>query len=161
MFLASEHAAWAAAFLRERELLLGALGDAVVAVEHVGSTSVPGVPAKPILDVLIGVVSFEAAVVCVEPMVRLGYEYRGEYGIARRHYFVKGSPRTHHVHLHEVGGEAFGSLLGFRDALRARPELAREYAEAKVRLAAGGDRKAYQAAKDEVVEGMLRRLLSQ
>lgn len=161
--LASEHSAWVEEFARERQLILSALCADVVAVEHVGSTALPGVPAKPILDIQIGVVSFEEAVICVEPMRRLGYEYRGEYGIARRHYFVKGQPRTHHVHMLEVGGEAWRSMLAFRDALRARPELAGEYSEAKLRLAAryAENRDAYQQAKDEVVAGILRALPAQ
>ena len=159
LVLASEHAAWASAFFSERERMLAALGSSIVALEHVGSTAVPGVPAKPILDILIGVVSFELAVVCVEPMQSLGYEYRGEYGIARRHYFVKGAPRTHHVHMLEVDGQAWRSMLGFRDALRAQPELAREYGEAKLALAAASrDRAAYQSAKDPVVAGILARI---
>jgi GrpB-like predicted nucleotidyltransferase (UPF0157 family) len=155
--LALDHAAWAEEFLRERERILAAVGAQVCGVEHVGSTALPGVPAKPILDLLVGVENFEAARVCVAPLEALGYEYRGEYGIARRHYFVKGMPRTHHLHMHEVASEAWRSQLGFRDALRADPQLARHYAEAKTRLAAmhGRDREGYQAAKDEVIGAML------
>lgn len=155
--LTMDHEAWAEAFRQERERILTALGGAVLAVEHAGSTALPGVPAKPILDLLVGVDSFELARACVAPLEALGYRYRGEYGIARRHYFVKGIPRTHHLHMHEVTSEAWRSMVGFRNALRARPELAREYAEAKIRFAEehASDREAYQAAKDEVIAGIL------
>lgn len=102
--LGREHAAWAEEFAREREDILRVLARHATVVEHVGSTAVPGMPAKPILDILVGVPNFEKARVCVGPMESLGYEYRGENGIPGRHYFVKGKPRTHHVHMHEVGG---------------------------------------------------------
>jgi GrpB-like predicted nucleotidyltransferase (UPF0157 family) len=130
-----------------------------VDIEHVGSTSIPGVPAKPILDILIGVDDFEAAMAYVPRMESLGYEFRGENGIPRRHYFVKGKPRTHHVHMVERNGELYTITLGFRDALRAAPHLAQEYAERKSVLATqhANDRSAYQAAKDLVVEKLLLR----
>jgi 8-oxo-dGTP pyrophosphatase MutT (NUDIX family) len=93
-------------------------------------------------------------------MKSLRYEYRGEYGVPGRHYFVKGSPRTHHVHMLEIGGENWGSMLAFRDALLARPDFAQEYAHAKVSLAAtyGDNRAAYQEAKGRVIERIFRRL---
>lgn len=157
--LVQEHAAWADEFARERERILAILGAHIVAVEHVGSTALPGVPAKPILDIQIGVASFEAAQVCIEPMQSLGYEYRGEYGIPRRHYFAKGAPRTHHVHMLEVDGETWRSMLTFRDALLARPDLAQEYGAAKVELAVthSNDRTAYQEAKGSVIARLLAR----
>jgi GrpB-like predicted nucleotidyltransferase (UPF0157 family) len=68
-------------------------------VQHVGSTAIPGVSAKPVLDVLVGVAGFDEAVCALRP---LGYCYRGEHGIPRRHYFVKGDPRTHHLHMVEA-----------------------------------------------------------
>ena len=101
--LAQEHQAWAGEFVRERQRIPRVLPTHVTVVEHVGSTAVPSVPAKPILDILVGVRSFKRARACIEAMESLGYEYRGEYGIPRRHYFVKGNPRTHHVHMLEVG----------------------------------------------------------
>lgn len=158
--LSYAHQAWAEAFTHERKTILEALSGHATVVEHVGSTAIPGVPAKPILDILVGVLSFENARVCVGPMESLGYEYRGEYGISRRHYFVKGSPRTHHVHMLEVDGETWSSMIAFRDALLADADVAREYVEAKIRLAAahGEDRTGYQQAKDQVVERILTRV---
>jgi GrpB-like predicted nucleotidyltransferase (UPF0157 family) len=154
---ARDHAAWAQESAAEKRRLRAALGDRILAVEHVGSTAVPGVPAKPILDIQTGVLRFEDAVVCVPLMAALGYEYRGEYGIPRRHYFVKGDPRTHHVHMLEIHGEKWASMLAFRDKLRNRPELARIYAEAKARLAQTfpNDRAAYQEQKGDVIAQIL------
>lgn len=158
--LASEHSAWADEFSVERLRILEALAPHIVAIEHVGSTAIPGVPAKPILDIQLGVLSFETAVVCIEPMRSLGYEYRGEYGIPRRHYFVKGDPRTHHAHMLEVDGETWQSMLGFRDALLARPDLAQAYGDAKLNILAmhRDNRAAYQQAKNRVIERILQGL---
>ncbi|MEI9811782.1 MAG: GrpB family protein [Acidobacteriota bacterium] len=157
--LLEAHAEWASMFEHERRAIAEAVGDALtIQIEHVGSTAIPGVPAKPILDIAIGVRDYEAARVSVAPMERLGYEYRGEHGIAERLYFVKGDPRTHHVHMVERDSEKWTSMVGFRDALRANPRLAREYAQQKAILAAqfAANREAYQAAKDLIVERLLR-----
>jgi len=158
--LAREHRVWAAEFLCERQRILNSLSGHAAVVEHVGSTAVRGVPAKPILDILIGVASFEKARVCIGPMESLGYEYRGEYGIPGRHYFVKGAPRTHHVHMLEVGGESWGRMIAFRDALLTCPGIANDYADAKLRIAASNseNRAAYQRAKDTVIERILKGL---
>lgn len=155
--LARAHDAWAAEFVEERARILAAIGRQVVGVEHVGSTSIPQVPAKPILDIMVGVEDFEEARRCVAPMVALGYAYRGENGIPRRHYFVKGDPRTHHVHMVEARSEDWRLALRFRDLLRTRPEVAREYAHEKERLAKlhSGDREGYQRGKGKMVEKIL------
>jgi GrpB-like predicted nucleotidyltransferase (UPF0157 family) len=157
--LARTHDAWSAAYERERARIAAAIGEHVLGIEHVGSTSIPDVPAKPILDILVGVEDFDRARVCVEPMAAIGYDYRGENGIPRRHYFVKGEPRTHHLHMVEVGSDAWSTTLRFRDLLRTHSDLASEYAHEKERLAAlyRDDRGAYQREKDEVVERILGR----
>lgn len=155
--LTRAHDAWAAAYAGERARIVAAVGPHTVAVEHVGSTSVPQVPAKPILDIMVGVRDFEDARGSVAAMEALGYTYRGEHGISRRHYFVKGEPRTHHVHMVEVQSESWRSMLRFRDLLRARPGLAREYAREKERLARrhARDREGYQREKGRVIEKIL------
>lgn len=155
--LARAHGLWADAFAKERARILAAIGQHIVGVEHVGSTAIPPVPAKPILDIMVGVQDFEEARVCVEAMVALGYTYRGQNGVPRRHYFVKGRTRTHHVHMVEVQSNDWRSTLRFRDLLRARPELAREYANEKERLVRqhSRDREEYQREKGKVVEKLL------
>jgi Uncharacterized conserved protein len=157
--LARAHDAWAAAYERERARIVAALGEHLLDSQHVGSTSIPNVPAKPILDILVGVRDFDEATVCVGPMIAIGYTYRGENGIPRRHYFVKGDPRTHHVHMVEIGSDAWRVTLRFRDLLRLNPALASEYAREKERLALlhAGNREMYQREKDIVVESILAR----
>jgi GrpB-like predicted nucleotidyltransferase (UPF0157 family) len=155
--LATEHEAWAAAYEGERARILSVIGNDISAIEHVGSTAIPTVPAKPILDILIGVADFDEARGCIAPMIEIGYRYRGENGIPRRHYFVKGDPRTHHVHMVEVESHDWTSTLGFRDLLRSTPYLAGIYARDKESLARlhAGDRAAYQREKDKVVRRIL------
>lgn len=152
------HVEWAAAFELERTRIVDAVGRRVRRIEHVGSTAIPDVPAKPVLDLLVGVDELEAASSCIEPLAVIGYRHRGEHGIPGRRYFVKGSPRTHHLHLVELGGEFWRSMLGFRNLLTGDPSSARAYAEAKRILADRfpRDRKAYQREKDAVIERLLR-----
>jgi len=157
--LARAHDAWAKEYDRERARIVAALGEYLLDIQHVGSTSIPNVPAKPILDILVGVRDFDEATVCVAPMVAIGYTYRGENGIPRRHYFVKGEPRTHHVHMVEIRSDSWRVTLRFRDLLRMNPGLASEYAREKERLALRhySNREDYQREKDIVVENILAR----
>jgi GrpB-like predicted nucleotidyltransferase (UPF0157 family) len=94
---------WQRLFAEERSRLLAAVGAYVQDVQHVGSTSIPGMAAKPIIDIGIAVRNFEEASVCVGPIEHLGYEYRGENGIPRRRYFERGNPRSYHLHMNEMG----------------------------------------------------------
>jgi len=151
------HEAWAAAFEAERARIVATLGEHLLEIQHIGSTSIPNVPAKPILDILIGVRDFDEATVCIEPLVALGYRYRGQHGIPRRHYFVKGDPRTHHAHMVEIGSDSWNATLRFRDLLRTNPALAAEYASEKQRLARlySDNRDMYQREKDKIVESIL------
>lgn len=128
---------WAELFEVERARLQTALGSDVLAIEHIGSTSVPGLTAKPILDVGVAVEDFEAAFALVPRLEALGYTFRGEQGVARRHYFVRGPDegRTHHLHMLEQQNPEWRDLLGFRDRLRAQPETVRAYEALKHELA--------------------------
>ncbi len=151
--------AWAAAYERERALIAGALGDLLLAIEHVGSTAVPGLGAKPVIDITVGVHRLADGEKCVRPMEGLGYEYRGDGEIPGRHYFRKFTrgKRTHHLNIVENGGDFWESHILFRDYLRGHPEEARQYYELKVRLAErfGTDRLGYNEAKTEFIESVL------
>lgn len=151
--------AWPGAYERERVAILGALGDLVFAIEHVGSTSVPGLGAKPIIDIMIGVRDLADHARCVAPLQSLGYEHKGEFGIPGRLYFRKliDGLRTHHIHLVEHGCDFWERHLLFRDYLRRHPQEVRQYQEMKARLAAqyGEDRIGYTEAKTEFIESAL------
>ncbi len=152
---------WAELFRLERLRLQTALGDDILAIEHIGSTSVPGLTAKPILDMGVAVERFEAAFALVPRLEELGYTFRGEQGIPRRHYFVQGSDqnRTHHLHLLEQSNPEWRDLLLFRDRLRAQPETIRAYEALKRQLAERypNDRVAYTNGKVEFVRTVLDR----
>ena len=114
--------------------------------------------AKPILDIAIHVDSLENVQACVPQLETLGYEYRGEYGIPGRHYFVKGEPRTHHIHMMLPSCENRNGQILFRDYLLAHPDKAKEYAELKKRLLqeCRGDRELYTESKGGFIGEVLR-----
>ena len=148
---------WPAAFEAERTRIRKMLPEACH-IEHVGSTSVPGMPAKPILDLMLGVEDFWTAVSRWIPRLEsLGYIHFPDVSTEWRTFFGHGEPRMHHLHLVAYGGEEWRRLLRFRDCLRADPELRKAYAQEKLRLCAlhEYDRAAYTAAKAPFIDGVL------
>ena len=141
--------AWPRLYADERERLVAAVGDLFLDVQHIGSTSVPGLSAKPIIDIAAAVRDFDEAAACVAPIVALGYVYRGENGIPRRHYFTRGSPTLFHLHVLEARSLDWHEHLLFRDYLRDHPDVVAEYARLKEGLARryAGDRAGYTDAK--------------
>jgi len=153
---------WPARFEEAKAAILAACGGVVTAIEHVGSTSVPGLGAKPYLDLMPGLRAFEDAAAMLEPMAGLGYEYRGEYGLPGRHYFtrwVEGDTHVwkHNVHTYAVGHIEWVRHLVFRDALRGDAELRQEYWDLKVALSNQfpADVDSYSRAKSDFVERVL------
>ena len=149
---------WPSLFEQEKRRILAAIGQHVLDVQHVGSTAIPGMLAKPILDIGIAVESFEEATVCIAPMEALRYRYRGELGIPYRHYFVRGEPRTHQVHMLEREGPEWGRMLLFRDFLRAHVEARRAYADLKQRVATvhSADVERYTKEKGPFIEKIIK-----
>ena len=153
---------WPARYERERASIVEALGDVmegVAGIEHVGSTAVPGLAAKPIIDIIVGVRELAAGERCVQPLEGIEYEYLGEAGIPGRLYFRKGQPRSHHLHMVAHGSEFWQRHILFRDLLRERPAVAREYEALKRELALQyrTDRLAYTEAKTPFIESALAR----
>jgi GrpB-like predicted nucleotidyltransferase (UPF0157 family) len=139
--------AWALLFEEERDRLAGVFDGRALGIEHIGSTSVPDLCAKPIVDVLVGLEELELTDEQIAAMERLGYEYLGEHGLPGRLFFRK-HPWTHHVHVVRHGGEHWERQLVFRDTLRSDPDERRRYDEFKRRLAAEGHpREAYTELK--------------
>lgn len=129
--------AWPAAAVAAIDLLRGLFGPALIDLHHIGSTSVPGLAAKPILDILGEAAALEAVDDRNDVLIAAGWEPRGEYGIPDRRYFVKGGDidRTHHLHIFPAGHAQAVRHLAFRDYLRAHPDAALEYATLKQGLA--------------------------
>ena len=149
---------WPTLFAKERNVILGAVGRWVEEVEHVGSTAIPDLDAKPVIDLMVGLKSMADASLCIEPLTSLGYSYWAEGAQSHHHLFVRFvdlamSARTHNLHLVEVGGQYWKEHLLFRDYLRKHSETAKEYAGLKYRLATRhrDDREAYTAAKADFV----------
>ena len=169
--------AWPVKFAEEAARLRAALGDdLVITVEHFGSTAVPGLSAKPIIDLLVAVRSLAVARQRGIPALKaLGYAYWRDDPAPDRLFFVKGlppnGPRTHHVHMVEpgvshdprLGQFAFTDRLLFRDVLRADPEEAQRYEDLKRELAAQfpDDREAYTNGKTEYIYGVMQKARDQ
>jgi GrpB-like predicted nucleotidyltransferase (UPF0157 family) len=148
---------WVDLFNAEKARLSGAIGEYVLDIQHVGSTAIPGMLAKPIIDIGVAVEDFDQARICIPPLEALGYIFRGEYGIPRRHYLINGEPRKYHVHINEINGQNWENHVLFRDTLISHPELARDYAAIKTSLAARFpcDREAYLEGKAPFIQQVL------
>ncbi|CAJ1001462.1 MULTISPECIES: GrpB family protein [Brevibacillus] len=154
---------WPELFREEAAKIREALGGAVRDIHHIGSTSVPGMAAKPIIDILVEVDRIENVDARSSRMESLGYEARGENGIPGRRYFCKGGDkRTHHVHVFQQGSGEVIRLLAFREYLTAHPAEAAAYRGLKLRLAerCSADVAAYVAGKDAFVKELQQRALS-
>ena len=123
--------AWPEQFDQERREIERALGDAATHIEHVGSTAVPGLAGKPIVDLLIGVGDLEEASYHIDALVALGYQNFGEISIPGRIYLRKRGPRHFNIALAVEGGEFWTTQLLLRDYLRAHVEEADAYANEK------------------------------
>ncbi len=157
---------WALRFAALKDRLTSALGPLALRVEHVGSTAVPGLSAKPVIDIDV-VIADETGlgeVICA--LRQLGYEHQGDLGIAGREAFRLdrvAEAGAHHVYVCRESGRELQRHLVFRDYLIAHPERAAEYGQLKQALAQrlGEDREAYTEAKAEFVEAILREATAQ
>jgi GrpB-like predicted nucleotidyltransferase (UPF0157 family) len=142
---------WPQRYAEERDRIASVIGDAAVAIEHVGGTAVPGLPAKPVIDLMVGVADIERAGPAVAGLINLGYEYIPEFEtqLPDRRYFRRGTPESHHVHMVPVSSDYWSDHLLFRDYLRTHPQAAEEYGKLKRGLAGRFhlDRGAYRAGK--------------
>jgi len=148
---------WRQEFRQEAGRISAAAGSNAVAVHHVGSTAIPGIYAKPVIDLLLVIQDLAALDEKQLEMEALGYEARGEYGIAGRRFFRrddKHGDRTHQVHAFEDGSPQIARHLAFRDYMIAHPETAQEYSDLKRELAAKHpeDIEAYMDGKDEFIQ---------
>jgi len=156
--LVSYDPAWPARFLEEKAAIEAALGDRGVAIEHVGSTAVPGLVSKPTIDVLVGIRRLSEAAPCIAALEAIGYVYRPdmEDTLPERRYLHKGPPgdRTYHVHMVEFASPFWMRHLLFRNFLRAHPDRATAYGALKRELAARHptDRETYTDAKGPFIE---------
>ncbi|MEM6502667.1 MAG: GrpB family protein [Cyanobacteria bacterium P01_C01_bin.89] len=150
---------WQQRFEQESQQIAKALDSTVVAVHHIGSTSIPNIYAKPIIDCLVEVRAITQVDQHSGAMAALGYEVMGEYGIPGRRYFRKdnaASIRTHHIHVFEVGSDHIRRHLAFRDYMKTHPEDAQGYSNLKRHLAKTHpeDIEAYMEGKHDFIQAI-------
>ena len=154
---------WIDLYRQEQAAMIKACAGVVQVVEHIGSTAVHGLVAKPVLDLMPGLAALSDGTRLVAPMAALGYVCRGEYGIPGRLYFEKRRQgwQVAHAHAFEIGSRLWLRHLAFRDYLHTHPDTTREYAELKLRLAQqhAGDREAYTDAKAAFIEDVIARAI--
>lgn len=160
--LVPHDAAWAATYAAERDRLLALFPSALRAVEHIGSTAIPGMPAKPIVDLLAGVDTMDVADGLFDEVLRHGYTTSRAFNamLPDRRWFMRASGgRTHHLHLVVFDSPTWHRHLLFRDRLRGDAALALSYGRLKAELAARfqHDREAYTEAKSGFIASVLSR----
>jgi len=148
---------WAELFRLEAMQLRDALRDLALDVQHVGSTAVPGMTAKPILDIAVAIPAHAIVAKCATSLSRLGYRYAYWADLPDDFTFEKGIERTHHVHLVEIEGRQWNDYLRFRDTLRTNARLACEYELVKIELGKRYccDRASYTREKAEFIRRVL------
>ena len=163
--LADYDPSWPDAYEEEAARLSAALGDTAKAIEHFGSTSVPGMRAKPILDIIVGVSPFSDWERCKAPLESLGYDFVANANIPRHYIFGRGhdnAERTHILHIVDYDTEEWSLNLAFRDALRRDPALHAKYVAEKEKAAAAAPegRARYTALKSSFISNLKGKLAS-
>ncbi|MCY0870279.1 MAG: GrpB family protein, partial [Firmicutes bacterium] len=154
-------ASWVMAYDADCAVVCEALGAELGCIDHIGSTSIPGMCAKPIIDIAAVVPDFSLLSEAVNGrLARIGYEYVPHSEFLQRRFYRRGpwGAGSHHLHIYELGSEGWKQVIVFRDYLRAHPEAAGEYARLKLQLAQQCEtRAAYTSAKGPFVETILQR----
>lgn len=146
---------WKKEYEKERDLLKNVLGDRIIEIEHVGSTSIVGLKAKPVIDILIAINSLEEIEQIEQLLIEYDYSNRGHQGVEDRYFFAKGpeDARSHYIHFVEKDNNTYINLLWFKKYLLKHPEYIEKYCELKQELAEkySEDRKKYTAGKSNFI----------
>lgn len=147
---------WPVRFRQEADWLSSIFGHEIVAIHHFGSTSIPDIYAKPIIDILVEVRDLDRIDMANESMIRLGYIPKGDFGIPGRRFFIKGDEenRTHHIHFYLAGHPEVKRHLDFRDFILSHPDSAKAYSQLKIELAGQfpEDINGYNTGKDQFIK---------
>ncbi|KRE33962.1 GrpB family protein [Paenibacillus sp. Soil522] len=151
---------WEKEFTNESKRIKSELGELVLAVHHIGSTAVKNLSAKPIIDIAIELKEFQLGKHCVQGLEKIGYEYKGTDILPERHYFNKGEPRTHQIHMFQAGSIYLKRQLAFRDYLLTSNEALDEYQTLKEMLSKAhqADKVTYSHAKTDFVNSIMGKL---
>ncbi|MGP0689648.1 GrpB family protein [Priestia aryabhattai] len=152
---------WALSFNEEKKLLKDIISDIAILIEHIGSTSVKGLGAKPIVDIMIGVCNLEKVGGFIEPLSNIGYEHVFHKEFPNRRFFRKGLWRagTHHLHIYKYESEEWNRNILFRDYLRKHPDVRNQYNQLKIELAQkySCDRVGYTEAKAQFITDVIQK----
>lgn len=150
---------WKEEYNKEEKLLYSVIGENVLDIQHVGSTSIEGLCAKPIIDIAVGVESLNVVDSFKALLENIDYEYRSNAGVEGRIFFAKGSEdlRTHYLHIEVLNSELWKNHIYFRDYLRSHKEYTQEYSELKKRLGEKyeEDRASYTSEKNSFISMIL------
>lgn len=151
---------WVAEFLLEKYRMETEISEFILKIHHIGSTAVRNLSAKPIIDIAIELDDFEQGYRCVQGLESLGYSYKGINILPDRHYFNKGEPRTHQIHMYQKESSFLSKQLAFRDYLIQHEEARKEYQALKERLSQthSKNKLTYADNKTEFVNSILKRL---
>ncbi len=147
---------WSKIFEKDKDMLLHILGNSAEDIQHVGSTAIPGISAKPIIDILVGLKDIFEAERFISKLEEKSYEYRPNASTQDRLLFIKGGEnfRTHHIHVVQYDSNEWNRMIHFRDYLRENPNIAMEYKKLKEELAEKfpNNREAYTKGKEKFVK---------
>jgi GrpB-like predicted nucleotidyltransferase (UPF0157 family) len=167
IIIAPYRSEWPMEFNQEALRIQMSIGQYITQIEHIGSTAVPGLAAKPIIDILIGVNNLLDAPSFIPSLTQMGYVYvsKFEVDLPERRYLYKqnNGEDSFHLHIVEPESEFFHRHIAFRNYLRSHPESVKEYAALKIRLAQeyGSDRSSYTDAKTEFIRSIEQKALIQ
>ncbi|WP_284646239.1 GrpB family protein [Paenibacillus silviterrae] len=152
---------WPFEYQQEERKIKDVLANKAIAIEHIGSTSVQGLGAKPIIDFMVGVRDLNEVEEFIEPLAKIGYEHVYHKEFPTRRFFRKGQWRagTHHLHIYNYGSEEWKNNILFRDYLRTHPEVLKQYNQLKKELAEKyiNDRAAYTNAKNPFISDVIQK----
>lgn len=160
VFLVPWSVEWVKEFEMEKKRIVEVIGQYTVNVHHIGSTAVKGLSAKPIIDIAIEIDDFLDGEQCVTALEGLGYSYKGTNVLPERHYFNKGEPRTHQIHMYQTGNRYLLEQLNFRDYLRSNELVRSEYEQLKLNLSIlnKNEKHKYAEGKTDFVQLILERI---
>ncbi|HDX9610057.1 GrpB family protein [Bacillus toyonensis] len=156
VFLVPWTGEWEFEFLKEKQLIEELIGECIMAIHHIGSTSIPHLSAKPIIDIAIELNDFANGIECIEKIEQLNYKYRKDV-LPERYYFNKGEPRTHQIHMYEQGNIYVMEQLSFRDYLKNNPTSRVQYEQVKIQLSQANpnDKHKYAEEKTNFIKSIL------
>ncbi|WP_439876333.1 GrpB family protein [Bacillus mycoides] len=139
---------WEIEFMKEKQFIEDQIGEHIVAIHHIGSTSIPHLSAKPIIDIAIELIDYKDGLKCIKKLELLNYKYRKDV-LPERYYFNKGEPRTHQIHMYEQENTYLIEQLSFRDYLRNNTTARMQYEQLKIRLSQANPNNKHKYAEDK------------